>query len=574
MCNKCNQDCGCKPNKCFPCADECKVRISTDCATVPVELPNIGSDADESLTTVLELIDEFLAQTPPTPEISITNVGTGQELFKGQSSLGNYEFRTISAGSGAITVEQAGDNIVLDINIPELPTRTYTASNSGTGAGIYKDSTITSSNTQFNFKGLVSDTLTITQETNSVRIEQPAMSDIPRFVVNSAYTGTEETGSLSKPFKTIQGALNAFVGTGSALNPQFAGAEIVIQKGVGYTFIGNFNYNSVSIILDEGTNVLSNPSIGNYLCDLDTMADASINLNITLKDFSTLALLKSGFKNAGTTASTSNYTLAKTINITGRGQLVQGLNNISSNLYTIFESNFTATDTFNNDSVGQIIVKDISVSSNTQSVYKVGGNSRLSLNNVSIAVYGFAGLPTSTLFFNQIGGNVSAYACSVSIMPNIEITPNIIFSISKTGIVPSNLTISNTRMQGRVGTLFHNNSALQPTVLATGIRTELFLCVSIAKSPSVLWTGCNLFDNVFTSGSLDNTQVDLTSGNTISSSNHIGGRLVEVLVRYLNRTSAQAVLPPYSAFINTKDNAINNFSLSSAWLRDITLPTA
>ena len=99
------------------------------------------------------------------------------------------------------------------------------------------------------------------------------------------------------------------------IRTKFPNSEIIIQKGLGYTFTGNFNYTKLTIILEEGVFVQSNPASGNFLCDFDSMSDIALNLNVVIKDKAQLQLVKSGFRNAGTTVTTGNFQDYKSINI-------------------------------------------------------------------------------------------------------------------------------------------------------------------------------------------------------------------------------------------------------------------
>lgn len=626
--------CKCE-NKCITPDCSCKVFISTDCVTLKEDLSCSAILKGQTTTEVLKKLDKFICDkfNSVTNFFDLINIGTGLGVYKGVSNLGKKELKSL-LGSNLITLTQTANEIVITVNETALNTfieanqktysalnigtgaqvfkdtttngdntqfnlrkinssnssinivegindvslsinqsslPTYSVANSGTGTGIFTNNTVVGNNTQFNLKSIVSNTLTVSSNGTTLSIEQPVVSDIPRFIVNSAYTGIEETGSLSKPFKTIQGAINAFVGTGTALNPQFSGSEILIQKGSGYTFTGNWNYNKLIIILDEATTLFSTPSVGDWLCDLDTMADVSINVNVILNEGSILYLNKSGFKNSGTTVTTNNFAISKNISITGSGTILQTSTSVISNNFRIFESNFTTNNTFYNDFNTQFNLKGITVNTFTQSIYTVGGNSRIFMENVNLGIIGVSGLPVNTIFFNQIGGLIKINNSSIEALVNLEIILSVIFPLSKGASIPCDLILTNCKLRGKMVTLFQNISILQPSVRATSITTEFFVCTNIAKSPSILWTECIIKGNIFGTGSLDTVQVDITGGNVTSSSNHIGGNLVEVLVRYNSRVAAQSVLPPYSAFINTNGNPLPVNSAS--WTRDLTFPT-
>ena len=83
---------------------------------------------------------------------------------------------------------------------------------------------------------LVSDTIAITEDNGSVRIEYTVTDDsIKQFYVNENYTGGgasfEGNGSILKPYKKLTYALKAIVGdNGTLVNPQYQNSEILIQS--------------------------------------------------------------------------------------------------------------------------------------------------------------------------------------------------------------------------------------------------------------------------------------------------------------------------------------------------------
>ena len=119
-------------------------------------------------------------------------------------------------------------------------------------------------NTTFNLRTIKSNSLDIVQDTDDIFIETVSFTDIERFIVNNLYTGSEELGTLARPFRTIQAALDAFVGTGTRDNPQFDFATIVIQRGNDYNFTGNFSYRNLNVIIEENAQVNHIPAMGEY----------------------------------------------------------------------------------------------------------------------------------------------------------------------------------------------------------------------------------------------------------------------------------------------------------------------
>ena len=498
---------------------------------------------------------------------------------------------------------------------------TYTGTNIGNGSEILKDITGTSTKT-FNFKKINSDNLTIIDNGDDLTINTPMTASIPALYVNNLYIPTypewltenafqnggtpivgfifRGKGTLAQPFTdstvyplsggsptttidtAIQNALDgdsayntpySFIGMGSDVAPQKAGQQIKVQDNItGYNFTGNINLNQFAIVLEENVVIYSNPSIGDFLVDYDTLSPTqALSMSINLKEGAKIVLAKSGFRNSGTSTATSNFSNLKQISISGNGIIFQNSGSIIANDYVIIESNYTTTNTFNNDAATQFIIDENTLSTNTQSIYKVGGNSRINFSNGILSINGITGLPASTEIFNQIGGIIRINNSNISVTPFFGTILNKVFPISKSATIPSELNMSNITLSGGMTTIIENESALQPTVSVTNLRTIDFQCSNIVKSPSVLWTSCVLNNNVINSGVVDFTQVDLTINNTVSCVNSFSGNVVENLRIFNDRATAIiAGVPIYSAYMKTNGDA---YPSTATWVRDIVLPS-
>lgn len=558
----------------------CKVFLSSDCVNdVKAVFTCLNIQSGLSLTETLEEMDAQICEKfgDIGNSFSLINVGTGVAIYKGVNLAGNKEIKSLLAEEGGLlTITNNTNEVLLAIDTDALldyvaqNQRTYTVSNLEGGTPIYKEAETVGTNIDFKLRPIKSSTLTVGIEGDAITIETPDESDIPRLIVNSAYTGDEQLGTLSKPFKTIQGALDAFVGgVGfSNENPEMAGAEVVIQKGVGaYNFTGNFNYNTLTLILEEGTTVTSNPSVGNFLCDFDTMSDSLNTLDIILKDKSELILEKSGFRNAGTTVTTNNINIFKRITISGTGLLYQNSSDTTVNQYTIFESNYTNTNTFNNDGGSSIQVRGVEVKTNTQSVYKVGGNARISINKSTIQVQAYILLPTSTVFFSQLGGSCLIDNCTLVVAPYYNVTLDKIFSLSKSVSINCEFQMINVLVTGRMNTLIYNETNLQASATLVGTQTKrnLTQCVFVAQAPLTKWSELYAYNNVFISGAILPSQIDLTANNTISSYNIFEGNVYESLRKFNDRAGAvSAGLKKGAKFINTSGVA----TPTTGWIID------
>lgn len=484
-----------------------------------------------------------------------TKLGSGTNVLKGfNTSTGKQEFYAlkstgldISIVSGDIVVEsKAGANL------------------GATGQILYKGLNATTKIHEF-YK-IDSDDFVISLTDNIVSINNPVVIDTPRFYVNSGYDidgDAPENGSPSRPYKAIQSAITAYIGTGSAQTPQNINGDIIIQKGVGYTFTGSFaiNTGTGSIILEEGCSVLSSPASEDWLCDYDALSStAAATLNIVLNANTLITLSKSGFKNEGTLTNSGLYATRKLIDISGTGEIAQVYTSIDSNIYTIFESNYTTNNDYHNDSANHINVKGITISTNTQSIYLIGGNSKVNFSDVVLSINGATSLLSTTEFFNQKGGTISILNSNISITPFFGVQIDNTFPISKFAGIPSTLIISDTLLVGGMVTIFKNKTSLQSTVIITNLTNVDFASTNIAKSPSVVWTLFIPNNSVlYNSGNIDNTQIDLTGSNSRSHYNIFNGQIVETLSSYIDRASAAAAgLTRGNKFINRKTvNAVD-----------------
>lgn len=222
---------GCNCNQPTPCNQppvlcECPTILKSDCVVFSGnDLPCSGITTGQTLTETVEQLDTFICEkvNDVTNALTLKNIGTGSEVYKGVDLLGRKEIRKINAVGNLATVTQNINDISVSINETNLDTfieanqKTYTLANVGTGVQVYKDSTVVGNNTQYNVrtvvkedlgtgasflrdiqqntnelnvrvKTLVSDNLTITSTDDEVRIETPMTASIPALYVNNLYT--------------------------------------------------------------------------------------------------------------------------------------------------------------------------------------------------------------------------------------------------------------------------------------------------------------------------------------------------------------------------------------------------
>ena len=610
-CNNCNDynssGCGCTShtyidNSCGcpePAECSCRVYISSDCVNqVKSEFPCLGIESGLPLTQTLEAMDAAICEKIESQQsnVQLINVGSGAKVYKGNNLLGQKEIRKLNTVGSILTITENTDDITFSLD--EDAFKVYGVANTENIGGFYKDTTVTPSETTFNFKVLKhspqtgngaeiirdiqvnTDDLTIrskkikssnssimiTSTDEEIDIEIPSFEDIPRFIVNSAYTGVVELGTYSQPFKTIELARAEYIGytTGTAQNPENINGEIIIQKGIGYTYTGNFSFNTGlgSIILEEGCNVISNPSVGEYLCDFDTLSPTtSARLNIVIKDNAALQLNKNGFRNGGTSINNGAFSDVKSINITGGGTIYQVTNDNINILYSILESNFTTSNNLKNDSGAAFNIKGVTLFTNTQQIYKIGGNSEFIIYNT--AFQSQATNPNIKIF-EQIGGRVRVLKSDYNLL---LASINVLFSIEKNGTDLCNLIIVDSIMSVNAVTLIQNEASKEAVVEFKNVKNVYGSIVNIAKSPNILWQKINLNNCIFTVGTIDDTQIDLTNNNTTSTSNIIGNKVLESLQVFSSRADAvsSGALKKGNAFINRKVITAGSFVVGTEY---------
>lgn len=287
MCNNCNQnnctDCTQEVHICNQCppTEPCDCPIldfSTDCSTfkgddiecesiVVVAKNTILSDALANIVswscTKFSAVENFFR---------IINTGTGSEIFSGINLLGEKKLRKINSTSPIITVTQNTDDISLGINSTSLDTfieanqKTYSVSNLGTGAQVYKDSTVVSNNTQFNIRKIKSSdsSVSIVEGTSEIDITVAA-GVIPDGSETKVTAGTNTsvtgTGTIATPYvinstDTTYSAGTSISLVGTTFNNTAPDQTVVLTQGGATTITGtypNFTISSTNTTYSAGT---------------------------------------------------------------------------------------------------------------------------------------------------------------------------------------------------------------------------------------------------------------------------------------------------------------------------------
>ena len=253
----------CQPNS-IPCT--CEARVTSDCVTVSGATSNcLAIDDNLLLTDYLTQMDERICEKVDsvTNFIALENVGTGSQLYKGDSLLGKKQIRTVKSIDPNLVVTQTDDEIQLDLNIPAIvpPDGSETKVIAGTNTTVTGVGTTLNPyviNSLANGKEVTSSTLIITEDEFSINIETPSINigELKTFYINSAYVPTVDSpsdGSIIRPYLTYDEAKTAFIGTGDITTPQYLGSKIILQTSS--TTANNPTVNELILEFENGVSL-------------------------------------------------------------------------------------------------------------------------------------------------------------------------------------------------------------------------------------------------------------------------------------------------------------------------------
>lgn len=523
-CTKCNEQDPCVQVDCT-----CQVKISTDCVTYTGDdLPCSGIKKGVILTELIQQLDAFICEKFAflAAYFRLKNIGNGSKIYAGDNNIGEKQLRTLT---------KTGDLLLISTPAPTDTEINFT---------IDEDELIDF--VQTNQKTITSDdgSIIITETATNIDLSVLTIEDgIPRFIVNSAYTGVDELGTISQPFKNIPNAVTAFLTGGVP-------ATILIQKGNGYNYTGHFNYDGLTVELESNTGIFSNPT-ADWLCDLDSIgAGIKTEVNFILGEGSVINLVKNGFRNRGTNINNSAFTTYKKISIKGKGQIIQSIaDDTDPDRFVIFESNFANTAGFYNDSVTPFEVSGVRINPQTQGIMKMGGFTYSNFLDVQFAVSNPGVSVNSGLVpFRINGGTVGISNCNIGVL----VSGLVLFSFNPSAGVTCLLNLSSNDIVGNLLTMFRNEHAtLKPGIVAFDNTTDSQLNMTNLFTSTPLWD--TIFFNYNTITSLTNSfdgVADLTSGNNYSVHNKIGTNIIESLKVFVSRASAVSFgCPSGTAFI-------------------------
>jgi hypothetical protein len=195
----------------------------------------------------------------------IQNIGVSSEnIYKGLNLTNNrHEFKGVK---DSLSIEVSSNSTDVSLEIKEI------AENVGTeGITVYKEFDFLTK--KHRFKKIRTTNLVMTEVDGSINIDSPVNESNLSFFVDQGYTGTTQKGTLAQPFKTLNKAITAFIGSGDWMNPEFEGYKITLlssvelygTSGVDYVGMNNLDVNTLNIVGNGNYLTLqANPSVDYY----------------------------------------------------------------------------------------------------------------------------------------------------------------------------------------------------------------------------------------------------------------------------------------------------------------------
>jgi trimeric autotransporter adhesin len=262
----------CVPNDCA-----CPIKdLSTDCIKYTGEdLPCTEILGGTLMTEAFSQLDTYLCDlsTQLANSFSLISVGEGTRVYKGVDGIGRKEIRSITPTNAILTVGLSTDDKEIEIGVDttvlgqfvQANQITYSISNVGTGANVYKSSTQAGNNVTFNLRDIKStdSRVTVTEGPTDIDITLSANLAEATGTVNyvSKFTGTHTLGNS----QIFDNGTNVGIGTsipGSKFNvdANSNSAEGIVSRnlntgGSAYSFVGAFSNTG-----EGGIDLRSNPS--------------------------------------------------------------------------------------------------------------------------------------------------------------------------------------------------------------------------------------------------------------------------------------------------------------------------
>lgn len=321
----------------------CPVKdLSTDCVLYTGnDLPCTEIKTGTLLTEVFGQLDTYLCDLSAqlANAFSLISVGEGVRVYKGVDGIGRKEIRSLVSPDGFLSIGLSTDNREIEFTINETVLRdfvqdnqiTYSVSNVGTGAGVYRDAVRTADNVNIALKKIKSQggSVVITDGADDINLEIDGSATKVTAGTAISVTGN---GTIATPYvitnTSPDQAVSISAGTGISISgsyPTFsvtntAPDQVVSLTGAGSTTISgsypNFTISStdnntpVSITGGGATTVGgSYPNFTVSSTDTNTTYSAGTGLNLSGTTFGVVNLQKEISGDYTLTSADTEYTI-------------------------------------------------------------------------------------------------------------------------------------------------------------------------------------------------------------------------------------------------------------------------
>lgn len=608
-----NNKCGCETySDC-----ECEVKdLGTKCVVYDGEyLPNTNIRKDTQLTDVLRILDEIVFEirgesTTGSFINSVVNMGSGQGVYKTVDNLKRLQLKTLLTDSDMVTITSTENEVVFNIdqeklsNFVKQTVRTVEVGyndesvvreivDTETSRNIYFKRILGGTNINITYgvdsitinaprilsnnlivskigndytidaKAIKSDTLNIQETSTDININ--ILTDgVKTFYVNNAYQGTTSDGTEVRPFKTIQEAINAYIGTGTNINPQFQSQKAVIRIKKGnqeYTHRGNLLVKDLFLDFENGVRADFTPTTGITL-DFDSLPQTETKFKVTLncKEGEVFIYTSKRFaKNTGASYGSADASYQ------GRNLTMYGVYLYSNASTYVVDSSLFSTSVadsiaHNHGDTVFYIDKCRITSQGHQDLFYLHNAGFVTIKNTYLrhGTLEFIGLNESKPIVFKFGYLKVENTEIASNGSNVQGFFNLTKGINSHGSV---LDILNCKFSGNSKSMFlYSNENNKPALNLYNTVPLFDGFEKLISSPSLV-TNATIINNTL---SIKAGDVDLTKENTVSVTNYFEGKLKESLIKspLILTTSNNPEGTPY-IFTN------NNSTDKSTWRRTV-----
>lgn len=535
----------------------CKVKdLGTKCVIYDGEyLDKLNVVPNTDLTTILKKINNIYTGGNTTSPINNINTEGGAGIYKGIDILNRYVFKSLVEEDNLIKITENSNNVVIGVNrevLNNIISENYTPTEYIFSQNSFVQSY---SNNQLIFKnieqgeGIViedngeviristdkividSDTLNIVSTNNGYEIN--VLKDyIKRVYVNNSYNENNSEGTLSKPFNTIQKAVDYYIGSGTNINPERFSEKLIIQvqmTGVSYNLPDNLLIRGLHIYLEEGVVVNNSVQNNNFIIDFDLLVSSENKFNILIEGQSKNGVtintakpfcLNSGYQegNSDNTFQGRKLTL-KNLKIVRTGSTVSNVATFSTKRdYAIIHHN-------NNDASFEFENVDFRCNTLTPSFY-IGNSYTVLFDNCDISFSNMTSATTTEEYPFLFSGNYLR-------LNNCHIKAYRFFLkgciFLKNGGTQGTLEMFNSKLEGDAKSLFtFSPDDITKNLIVTNSIPYFQEYEKVISTESTEVITATMINNIFTSPKGD---VDLTKNNTISVSNYFNNTLTESLIK-------------------------------------------